>query len=98
MDILVTKLFEVFSLEYMFSVIIATYFTIKVIDFLNGEKSVPTWMKRTITCIVGAVLFVVFVYYTDTNKERLIASFFAALFLYDAAIKELFRKLKIEYR
>ena len=42
MDVLFTKLFEIFSLEYMFSVIVATYLTIKLVDVLNGDKVVPS--------------------------------------------------------
>lgn len=98
METLIVKIFEIFSLEYMLSVILASYFVIKIVDVFNGERIVPTWGKRTITCIVGAVLFFVFTLYTDTKNECLIASFFAAIFMYDTAIKELFRKLNIEYR
>ena len=98
MDILFNRIFQLFSLEYMLSVIIGSYFTIKIIDFLNGDKVVPTWMRRTITCISGVVLFFVFLHFTDCHVDCLIASFFAAIFVYDAAIKELFRKLNISYR
>ena len=98
MELLVTKIFEVFSLEYMLSVVLASYFVIKIVDYFNGEKIVPTWGKRTITCIIGGMLFFVFIKYTDTKSESLIASFFAAIFMYDAAIKELLKKLNIEYR
>lgn len=98
MESLFVKIFEVISLEYMFSVILASYFVIKIVDIFNGKAVVPTWCKRTITCIVGAVLFFVFSKYTDTRTECLIASFFAAIFMYDTAIKELFKKLNITYR
>lgn len=98
METLITKIFEIFSLEYMFSVILGSYFVIKLVDLLNGDKVVPTWGKRTITCVVGVVLFGIFSMYTDTKIECLIASFFAAVFAYDSAIKELFKKLNIEYR
>ena len=98
MEVLITKILEVFSLEYMLSVILGSYFVIKLVDLLNGDKIVPTWGKRTITCIVGAIMFFVFTKYTDTRNECLIASFFAAIFAYDTAIKELFKKFNIEYR
>jgi len=98
MDTLSIKLFEIFSLPYMFSVICGSYFIIKMVDFLNGEAKVPCWLKRTITFFVGALLFGVFVAYTDTSCECLISSYFCAVFTYDAAIKVLIKKFGIDYK
>lgn len=98
MEVLFSKLFEIFSLEYMFSVIVASYLTIKLVDVLNGERVVPSWMKRGITCLIGAILFVVFKKFTDVTVECLIASFFSAVFVYDTAIKVIIKKLNIGYR
>lgn len=98
MDALFTKLFDIFSIEYMFSVIVATYLAIKTVDVLNGEKIVPSWAKCLITCLMGAILFVVFYLFTEESFERLVTSFFAAVFAYDKAIKVLIEKFKIGYR
>lgn len=98
MDALFTKLLDMFSLEYMFSVIIGTYMVIKVVDFLNGDKIVPSWAKCLITFLVGAVVLVLFYIYTDETFECLVSSFFASLFTYDKAIKILVNKLDIGYR
>lgn len=97
MEMLFAKILEIFSLEYMFSVIVASYLIIKMVDALNGGKVVPTWAKRTITCVVGAILFGVFVKFTDTNIQCLSASFFAAVFVYDTAIKALIKKFNVDY-
>lgn len=98
MELLFEKLFGIFSLEYMFSVIVASYLVIKLVDALNGKKVVPTWLKRLITCLVGAVFFVVFVKFTDVTVQCLMASFFSAVFIYDAAIKVIIKKFNIGYR
>lgn len=98
MEVLFSKLFEIFSLEYMFSVIVASYLTIKLVDVLNGERVVPSWMKRVITCLIGAILFIVFAKFTDVTLQCLIASFFSAVFVYDTAIKVIIKKLNIGYR
>lgn len=98
MELLFEKLFEIFSLEYMFSVIIASYLVIKFVDAVNGEKVVPTWLKRVITCAVGVVLFAVFIKFTDVTVQCLVASFFSALFIYDSAIKVIIKKFNIDYR
>ena len=98
MGVFFEKLFDIFSLEYMFSVIIASYLVINLVDVINGEKVVPTWMKRVITFIVGVILFVVFIKFTDETVQCLMASFFSAVFVYDTAIKVLIRKFNIDYR
>lgn len=98
MGVFFEKLFDIFSLEYMFSVIIASYLVIKLVDVINGEKVVPTWMKRVITFIVGVILFVVFMKFTDETVQCLMASFFSAVFVYDTAIKVIIRKFNIDYR
>ena len=98
MEAIFERLFEIFSLEYMFSVIMASYFLIKAIDAVNGDKAVPSWVKRLITCFVGAVLFGVFIKFTDVTVQCLIASFFSAVFIYDAAIKEVIKKFNLGYK
>ena len=60
MDLLFEGIFKVFNLEYIFSVIIGTYFLIKLVDYLNGAAKVPTWLKRVITFGNGAVMFLIF--------------------------------------
>ena len=98
MDVFVSKFFEIFSLEYMFSVIVASYLIIKLVDSFNGDNIVPTWMKRAITCSVGALLFIVFIKFTDVTLQSLIASFFSAIFVYDTAIKVIIQKFNIDYK
>lgn len=98
MDILFDRLFSILSLEYMFSVIVASYFAIKLVDLLNGNKVIPSWLKCTITCIMGVILFAVFCLFTDETVECLITSFFAALFTYDKAVKFLIEKFNVGYR
>lgn len=98
MEVLIGKTLGIFSLEYMFSVIVASYLVIKLVDALNGERVVPTWLKRLITCLVGAVFFVVFAKFTDVTVQCLIASFFSAVFVYDTAIKVIIKKFNIDYR
>lgn len=98
METLFAKLFEIFSLPYMFSVICCSYFVIKLIDYFNGERAVPCWLKRTVTFFIGALFFGIFVAFTDISCECLISSYFCAVFTYDAAIKVLIKKLSIDYK
>ena len=41
MDLLFEGIFKVFNLEYIFSVIIGTYFLIKLVDYLNVLPRFP---------------------------------------------------------
>lgn len=97
MEALFNRLMDIFSIEYMFSVIVATYLIIKCADSVNGEKAVPTWLKKLTTLLVGIVLFAVFKKYTDETTECLITSYLAAVFVYDIAIKYLLKKFRIDY-
>ena len=98
MEQLFERLFEIFSLEYIVCVILTSYFLIKVVDFINGVREVPTWMKRIITFIVGAIYVFVFKQISDISIQCLISSFFVALFIYDGAIKYLIKALDVDYK
>ena len=98
MEVLFSKLLEIFSIGYMFSVIVASYLVIKAIDKLNGDKVVPSWAKFLVTCVVGSILFTIFYMFTEETIDCLIASFLAAIFVYDNAIKFLIEKFNIGYR
>lgn len=98
MESLFTAIFGIFSLEYMFVVIIASYFVLKVIDKLNGDYTIPTWLKRLTTIAVGVAVAYAFWVFGEDNFQKLSASFFAAVFCYDAAIKYLIQKFNIDYK
>lgn len=98
MDEIFIRLTEVLSVEYMIAVVIASYFVIKVLDYFNGDKPVESWMKRLVTCIVGAIMFWAFKVFSDVTFQTLVASFFAAVFLYDSAVKGLMKKFGIDYK
>ena len=98
MDEILIKVTEVLSLEYMTVVVIASYFAIKVIDRFNGDKPVESWVKRLVTCLVGVIMFKAFRMYSDVTFQSLVASFFAAVFFYDSAIKGLMKKFGIDYK
>lgn len=98
MENIFDKILNAFSPAYILTVIIASYFVIKLVDYLNGESEVKTWHKRIATFGIGAIAFTAFYIWGNTDFEVLVASYFAALFLYDAAIKYLLKKLEIDYK
>jgi len=98
METLTERLFQVFSVEFIFTIIFAAYFVIKLLEALYKIAPVPTWVKKLATILVGLIAFGVFVWITDTPKETLLVSYFAALFFYDYAIKWLLEKFNINYK
>ena len=98
MEQLFTRLFEIFSLEYIVCVILTSYFLIKIIDYFNGVRQVPTWIKRVITFVVGFGYIVFFKQVSDITIQCLASSFFVALFIYDGAIKYLIKKFDVDYK
>lgn len=98
METVLDKILNAFSPAYILTVIIASYFVIKLVDYLNGEAEVKTWHKRIATFGVGVLAFAAFYIWGNTDFEVLVASYFAALFFYDVVIKFLLKKLEIEYK
>ena len=98
MEQLFDRLMQAFSVEFIFTVIIASYFVIKCMDILNGSAPLASWVKKLATIIIGALVFGVFCFITDIPKETLLSSYFAALFIYDYAIKWLLKKFRVNYK
>lgn len=98
MEHIFTKFVEAFSVEFIFTIILASYFAIKVLESLNGSMAINSWVKKLTTVVVGLVAFWVFVAVTDIPKETLLSSYFAALFIYDYAIKWLLKKFNVNYK
>ena len=98
MEQIFDRLFEIFNAEYIFSVIVASYLVIKCLDLLNGDSIVPSWAKKVITAVVGGIFIILFRKYSDSGVPCLMASYFAAIFVYDVAIKWLIQKFNIDYR
>lgn len=98
MEPIFERILSVFSFEYILSVIIASYFVIKGVDSLNGDRKVPSRIKRLITFGVGAISFWIFHAFTEVTFETLVSSYFAAVFFYDSAIKYLIKKLDVDYK
>lgn len=98
MELIYNKIFETFCVEYIFCVILATYLFLKVVDYFNGDDCVPTWLKRVTTFLVGSIMLLLFKIFSDVAFESLMASYFAAIFVYDTAIKYILKKLDIDYK
>ena len=88
MDVIefVKELLSKFDLTYMFAVNVATYIIIKVIDNLNGEKIIPTYLKRIIALIVGIIIAFTVVSF-GADKTIILYSFILSLVSFDVLFK-----------
>lgn len=86
-----------FDFTYCIIVNLLTYFTIKIIDDLNGDKKVSTWTKRGIT--VWAILFVGVVYYLiGIDTKLLFNSAILAPVFWSWIGKPIAKKLDVDYK
>ena len=88
MDIMkfVEELLSHFDIGYIFTVNVTTYLVIMTIDKLNRERIVPTYLKRIIAFIVGAIIaFTVTTFGTD--KTTILYSFILSLVSWDILFK-----------
>ncbi|WP_287385540.1 hypothetical protein [Lachnospira sp.] len=82
-----------FDFGYSFSVNILTYLIIKLIDNLNGDKQVPTYMKRIIAVICGIILGTI-MGLTEGFSMIIVYSFILSLVSWDAIFKPLLKHYK----
>ena len=83
---------------YLFAVNLITYLCIKLIDELNKERVVKTWIKRLVAFISGLLLSIILVYLEDQNIKVYIYSFVLSFFSWDWIFKPIANKLKIGYK
>lgn len=82
----IEELLSHFDIAYMFAVNVATYLIIKTIDKFNGEKIVPTYLKRIIALIVGIIIAFTVVSF-GADKTIILYSFILSLVSWDCMWK-----------
>ena len=82
-----------FDFGYSFSVNILAYLIIKLIDNLNGDKQVPTYMKRLIAVICGIILGII-MSLTEGFSMIIVYSFILSLVSWDALFKPILKHYK----
>ena len=90
---LTNLLINSFDFVYMFSVNVLTYLIIKIIDCLNGDKSVSTWLKRTIAVAAGLLPALIIVLMNGFTPS-LLYSFILSLVSWDTIFKPLLKFIK----
>lgn len=92
----VKQLLHSFDFAYMLTVNIVTYIIIKIIDFANKEKAVPTWLKRIIAGICGIAIGLCSVT-LGSDKLTIFYSFFISLVSWDVIFKPILNMLGTKF-
>lgn len=94
-----TELFNShFSLSFMLTVNVATYWIIKLIDELNGKKAINTWTKRLIFVITCIIIGLVSKFCDNMDTIIIINSSIIAPVSWSWIFKPILNKIGIDYR
>lgn len=91
-------LLENFNIPFIVLVNLLTYILIKIIDYLNKEKSVSTNIKRIVLLISIIILFIVYKLFSDTTTIILINSAIAAPVSWDIVFRPIVKRFGGEYK
>lgn len=87
-----------FDISFIINVNALTYVIIKTIDEFNGDKKVPTILKRGITIISAIILFAIYKANNYDNIIVLINSAIIAPVSWSWILKPIVQLLKIDYK
>lgn len=91
-------LLENFNIPFIVLVNILTYILIKIIDYLNKEKSVSTNIKRIVLLISIIILFIVYKLFSDITTIILINSAIAAPVSWDIVFRPIVKRFGGGYK
>ena len=93
----ITTIISSFDFAYCISVNVLTYLIIKIIDSLNGNKTVSTWSKRIVLLVVIISTGVLYNLIGCDNKILLNSAILAPVF-WSWVIKPICKYFKIDYK
>lgn len=91
-------LLENFNIPFIVLVNVLTYILIKIIDYLNKEKSVSTNIKRIILLISIIILFIIYKLFSDITTIILINSAIAAPVSWDIVFRPIVKQFGGGYK
>ena len=75
MEQIINQLIYNFDFALILIINIITYFIIKIIDELDGDKIPTTWQKRFVFLIVAIIMGILYKYITDIHTNIIINFF-----------------------
>ena len=94
---IITTIISSFDFAYCISVNILTYLIIKLIDSLNGNKTVSTWSKRIVLLVVILSTGVLYNLIGCDNRILLNSAILAPVF-WSWILKPICKHFKIDYK
>lgn len=98
MEQIFNQIIDNFNFPYMLSINLVTYFIIKLIDELNGDKSVSVLIKRIVLIVCTIICFIIYKYMNKIEIDILINSTIAAPVAWSWFIRPVFEKFNIGYK
>ena len=93
----ITTIISSFDFAYCISVNVLTYLIIKIIDSLNGKKTVSTWNKRIVLLVVIFSTGVLYNLIGCDNKILLNSAILAPVF-WSWIMKPICKHFKVDYK
>lgn len=87
-----------FDFSYMLVINLLTYFSIKVIDKINGRKKVTLFVKRVTLVICSIIAFIIYKEVCNMDVKLLINSTVLAPVFWSWILRPIFIKLNIGYK
>ena len=98
MEQIINQLIYNFDFALILIINIITYFIIKIIDELNGDKVPTTWQKRFVFLIVATIMGILYKYITDVSTNIIINSCIIAPVAWSWLAKPIADKFGIDYK
>lgn len=98
MEQIINQLIYNFDFALILIINIITYFIIKIIDELDGDKIPTTWQKRFVFLIVAIIMGILYKYITDVPTNIIINSCIIAPVAWSWLAKPIADKFGIDYK
>lgn len=98
LNYIVQQVIDNFNFAYMIIVNLITYFVIKTIDYLNGDKAVKTITKRIVLLLTIIVSFIIYKGFTEIDTIVLINSSILAPVFWSWILRPIMKKLGLGYK
>lgn len=98
MEQIINQLISNFDFALILIINIITYFIIKIIDELDGDKIPTTWQKRFVFLIVAIIMGILYKYITNVSTNIIINSCIIAPVAWSWLAKPIADKFGIDYK
>lgn len=98
MEQIINQLIYNFDFALILIINIITYFIIKIIDELDGDKIPTTWQKRFVFLIVAIIMGILYKYITEVPTNIIINSCIIAPVAWSWLAKPIANKFGIDYK